>query len=86
MNPVRLKLYVPDLSSYISFTVAAIRAPWQDDEYGEQAAAWARRHFHQRKLEVSITAVDKVLLAVVLLCLLLCMYLSVYVSIVWISA
>ncbi len=59
MNPVRLKLYVPELSSFISFTVAAVRSPWADDEFGEEACAWARRHFHQRKLEIDVQTVDK---------------------------
>jgi staphylococcal nuclease domain-containing protein 1 len=59
MNPVRLKLYVPELSSFISFTIAAVRSPWADDEFGEEACAWARRHFHQRKLEIDVQNVDK---------------------------
>lgn len=59
MNPVRMKLYVPDLTCHISFTIAAIRSPWTDDEYGEEAAAFARRHFHQRELELDVQNVDK---------------------------
>jgi staphylococcal nuclease domain-containing protein 1 len=59
MNPVRFKLYVPELSSFISFTVAAVRSPWADDQFGEEACAWARRHFHQRKLEIDVQNVDK---------------------------
>jgi staphylococcal nuclease domain-containing protein 1 len=59
MNPVRLKLYIPSLSSFISFTLAAVRSPWADDEFGDEACAWARRHFHQRKLEIDVQTVDK---------------------------
>ena len=59
MNPVRLKLFVPELSAFISFTVAAVRSPWQDDEYGDEACAWARRHYHQRAIEIDVTTVDK---------------------------
>ena len=59
MNPVRLKLFIPELSSFISFTIAAVRSPWADDEFGDEACAWARRHFHQRKLEIDVQNVDK---------------------------
>lgn len=59
MNPVRLKLFVQELSVYISFTVAAIRSPWGEDEFGDKACMWARRHLHQRKLEIHVSNCDK---------------------------
>lgn len=59
MNPVRLKLFVPELAAFISFSVAAVRAPWAEDAHGDAATRWARAHLHQRKLEVDISAVDK---------------------------
>ena len=59
LNPVRLKLYIPELSCYLSFTVAAIRSPWGEHPHGDEACRWARRHFHQRKLEVHVSGCDK---------------------------